>query len=75
LTAGASQPRGGTEVYIPQISSDVGMVPDQAEIQNTPMLRFSERTNNAISAGGISTADEDMTQKAVRPERCLVSPK
>jgi hypothetical protein len=51
------------------------MVPDQAEIQNTPMLRFSERTNNAISAGGISAADEDMTQKATRPERRLVSPK
>jgi hypothetical protein len=42
------------------------MVLDQAENLDAPLLRCSERTNNAICDASISAADEDITQKAMK---------
>jgi hypothetical protein len=72
-------------VFIPQTALGDGMVLDQAENLDAPLLRRSERTNNAICDAGISAADEDITQKAMKrtawknldgePGRHLASPK
>jgi hypothetical protein len=80
-----SQPRCATEVFIPQTTLCDGMVLDQAENLDAPLLQRSERTNNAICAAGISAANEDITQKAMKrmawknldgePRSHLASPK